>query len=146
MHFEEFHTGQVLRVGPYQVTEEEIVDFARKYDPQWFHTDADRAATSHWGGLIASGWHTCAIAMRMVCDGPLQQSESVGSPGLAYLKWSAPVRPNDQLSLEIHVLETRVASSKRFGILRWQWRMKNQDDVQVLDLEATSLFQVNKRV
>ena len=140
MRFQEFQVGQLLRAGPHHVEESEIIAFARAYDPQWFHTDPQRAATGRWHGLIASGWHTCSIAMRLICDGPLQQSESIGSPGLSYLKWLAPVRPGDELRIEATVLETRASPNGRTGSIRWQWRLLNQDDVAVLDLEATSLF------
>jgi acyl dehydratase len=98
MNFADFHAGQVLTQGPVRVTEADIVAFATAYDPQWFHTDRARASAGRWRGLIASGWHTCSIAMRLVCEGPLSGSESIGSPGLAYVKWPAPVRPGDQLT------------------------------------------------
>jgi len=140
MRFQEFQVGQLLRSGPHQVEESEIIAFARAYDPQWFHTDPQRAAAGRWHGLIASGWHTCSIAMRLICEGPLRQSDSIGSPGLTYLKWLAPVRPGDELRVEAKVLETRASASGRTGIIRWQWRLLNQDDTAVLDLEATSLF------
>jgi acyl dehydratase len=140
MRFRDFQAGQVLQAGPYRVEEEEIIAFARAYDPQWFHTDPQRASASRWHGLIASGWHTCAIAMRMICDGPLQQSESIGSPGVSYLKWLSPVRPGDELTVEATVLEARPSSSGRTGVLRWRWRVMNQADTEVLELEAVSLF------
>ncbi len=142
MRFDEFHVGQVLQLGPIRVEQPEILAFAEAYDPQWFHTDPQRARSSRWGGLIASGWHTCAIAMRLVCDGPLIDSGSIGSPGLAYLKWPSPVRPGDALRLDAEVLGTRHSSSGRLGVLRWRWRMLNQNDDTVLDLEATSLFEL----
>ena len=141
MRFEDLPAGRVIVVGPATVTEREIVDFARAYDPQWFHVDAERAAQGPWQGLIASGWQTCGIAMRMVVDAILADSESFASPGLAYLKWENPVRAGDVLRVTVEVLERRVAQSKpSLGIVRWRWRMTNQDDLPVLDLEATSLF------
>jgi acyl dehydratase len=141
MKFAEFRPGQELRYGPVTVSEADIVDFARQYDPQWFHVDAARANASRWNGLIASGWQTCAIAMRLVVDGALADSESFGSPGLEYLKWLAPVRPRDTLSVHAEVLEARRSERQpTLGILRWRWRLVNQDDVPVLELVATSLF------
>ena len=141
MLFDEFHAGQRLVCGPATVTEAEIVTFASAYDPQWFHTDPARAAEGRWGGLIASGWHTCAIGMRLVVDGVLRGSESFGSPGLEYVKWLAPVRPGDALTMHAHVLEVRRSErNASLGILRWQWRLVNQADVAVLELVATSLF------
>jgi acyl dehydratase len=142
MRFKEFHAGQVLRLGPIRVEQSEIIAFAKAYDPQWFHTDPERARLSRWQGIIASGWHTCAIAMRLICEGPLRESDSIGSPGIAYLKWPAPVRPGDELRLEAEVLEARPSSKGHVGILRWRWRMLNQEDVTVLELEATSLFEL----
>ncbi len=141
MRFADFQAGQVIHCGPATLTERQIIDFAHEYDPQWFHTDPRRAAASTWRGLIASGWQTCAVAMRMACDEILAGSESFGSPGLAYLKWENPVRPGDLLKLRVDVLDVRVASSKpTLGIIRWRWRLTNQHEQPVLDLEATSLF------
>jgi acyl dehydratase len=143
MKFAEFHAGQVIEAGPYVVTEAELLQFAKSYDPQWFHTDAEAAAAGPFGGLIASGWHTGGIAMRLVTDAALAGSESFASPGLAYVKWPNPVRPGDALRLVADVIEVR-RSEKRptLGILRWRWRLLNQRDQLALDLEATSLFKL----
>ncbi len=142
MKFAEFHAGQVIEAGPYTVTEAELLQFARSWDPQWFHTDPE-AAGGPFGGLIASGWHTGAIAMRLVVDAALAGSESFASPGLAHLRWPNPVRPGDTLHLVADVIEAR-RSDKRptLGILRWRWRLFNQRGQDVLDLEATSLFRL----
>lgn len=141
MKFAEFHTGQIIEGGPFQVDADEIVSFASAYDPQWFHTDASAAVHGRFGGLIASGWHTCGIAMRLVADAVLQGSESFASPGLQYVKWPHPVRPGDQLRLRAEVLDTRISRSQRsLGVLRWRWQLFNQVQVEVLDLEATSFF------
>ncbi|RZL89056.1 MAG: MaoC family dehydratase [Variovorax sp.] len=143
MKFAEFHAGQVIEAGPYLVTETELLQFAKAYDPQWFHADPEAAAEGPFGGLIASGWHTGGIAMRLVTDAALVDSESFASPGLAYVKWPNPVRPGDALRLVADVIEVR-RSEKRptLGILRWRWRLFNQRDLAVLDLEATSLFKL----
>jgi acyl dehydratase len=143
VHFKEFSVGQVLNVGPVTVGAAAIIDFASAYDPQPFHTDPALAQQSRWKGLIASGWHTCTMAMRLMCDGPLKGSESMGSPGLSYLKWPAPVRPGDTLRLQAHVLEKGPSKSGRVGVLRWRWVLINQADETVLDLEATSLFDLS---
>ena len=141
MKFSEFHAGLVIEAGPYAVSEAELLAFATAYDPQWFHTDIDAAASGRFGGLIASGWHTCGIAMRLAADAALQGSESFASPGLSYVRWTHPVRPGDSLSLRAIVIETRRARSQpTLGILRWRWQLFNQHAVEVLDLEATSLF------
>jgi acyl dehydratase len=141
MKFADFHAGQVIKAGPVALAEAEVLAFATAYDPQWFHTDPAAAALGPFGGLIASGWHTCGIAMRLVADAALAGSESFASPGLAYVKWPHPVRPGDVLSLRATVLEVRRSSSKpTLGILRWRWQLFNAAGTEVLDLEATSLF------
>jgi acyl dehydratase len=146
MKFQELYTGQVIDAGSVAVSEEQIISFAREFDPQWFHIDPQRASASRWNGLIASGWHTCCLAMKLVVDNVLAGSESFGSPGLTHLSWSNPVRPGDQLRLKIEVVDIRTARSRpTLGIVRWVWRMRNQRDAEVLSLEATSLFEVNSR-
>jgi acyl dehydratase len=145
MKFAEFHAGQVIEAGPHAVTEAAVLEFARAWDPQWFHTDPAAALHGRFGGLIASGWHTCAIAMRLVADATLAGSESFASPGLAYIKWPHPVRPGDQLTVRATVLEARRSREKsHLGILRWRWQMFNANGTEVLDLEATSLFDLAK--
>ena len=145
MKFADFHPDQVIEAGPYPVSEAEVLQFATAFDPQWFHTDAEAATGGPFGGLIASGWHTCGIAMRLVADAALAGSESFASPGLAYVKWKQPVRPGDALRLRATVLETRrSASQPHLGILRWRWQLFKQTDTEVLDLEATSLFDLNR--
>ena len=145
MRFEQFHAGLVIEAGPYVVTEQQIVAFARDYDPQWFHCDPAAAQQGRWGGLIASGWQTCAVAMRLATDAALRESESFGSPGLSYVKWLALVRPGDALRLRAEVLEARIGTNRpQLGILRWRWLLSNQSNVDVLDLEATSLFDLSE--
>jgi acyl dehydratase len=141
MKFADFHPGQVITAGPHTVSEAELLAFAHEWDPQWFHTDPAAADQGIFQGLIASGWHTCGIAMRLVVGAALQGSESFASPGLAYVRWPAPVRPGDVLTLHATVIEVRRASTKpRLGILRWRWQLFNAAGTEVLDLEATSLF------
>jgi acyl dehydratase len=145
MKFAEFHTGQVIEAGPVSLSAEDIIAFARQYDPQWFHTDLARAEAGRYGGLIASGWQTCGLAMRLAVDTALVGSESFGSPGLAHLRWLHPVRPGDALRLKATVLETRRSKSQAgLGVLRWRWQMFNQQGTEVLDLEATSLFELKE--
>lgn len=143
MKFADFFEGQVIELGPYELSKDELLQFATAYDPQWFHTDEIAAASGPFGGLIASGWHSCALAMRLVADAVLKGSESFASPGLAYIKWPHPVRAGDQLSLRITVLEVRRSKSQAtLGIVRWRWQMTNSAQHEVLDLEATSLFKL----
>ena len=132
----------MLRAGPRIVTEDEIVEFSRRYDPQPFHIDRDRAAASRWRGLIASGWLTCSIAMDLAVRHFLEGSESIGSPGVDELKWENPVRPGDRLTLSITVLESRLSSSGRTGVVRWRWELHNQAEERVLSVLATNLFAV----
>ncbi len=141
MKFAEFIPGLVIEAGPATLSADEIVAFARQYDPQWFHVDVERANAGRHGGLIASGWQTCGLAMRLAVDTALVGSESFASPGLASLRWLHPVRPGDELRLRATVLETRRSRSQAgLGILRWRWQLFNQHGTEVLDLEATSLF------
>lgn len=145
MKFKDFEVGMVVTHPPVVVTREEMLEFARKYDPQSFHVDEAAAEQGRWGGLIGSGWLTCGIAMRMVCDVALKDSESFGSPGLERLRWPRPVRPGDALRLEATVDSKRISSTRSdLGILRWTWRMFNQDDELVLELEATNMFDLGE--
>ena len=139
--FEDVRVGETTELGSHTFTEAEILAFARQWDPQWFHTDPAAAAQGPHGGLIASGWQTCGIAMRLAVDKALVGSESFASPGLAYVKWRHPVRAGDRLWLKATVLETRRSESKpNLGILRWRWQLHTNHGHEVLDLEATSLF------
>ncbi len=141
MKFADFYVDQIITAGPVSVSESEIIDFAKRYDPQWFHVDTEASENGRHKGLIASGWQTCGVAMRLAVDHALRGSESFASPGLSYLKWSHPVRPNDSLMLRATVLETRRSQKQpTLGILCWRWQLFNQNDIEVLDLEATSLF------
>ena len=145
MRFADFSAGLVIEAGPYHVAQAEVLQFAKAYDPQWFHTDPEAARQGRFGGLIASGWHTCGMAMRLMADQVLHGSESFASPGLAYIKWPHPVRPGDHLRVRATVLEARVSRSQSsIGILRWRWQMTNAQDIEVLDMEATSLFDLSQ--
>jgi acyl dehydratase len=143
MKFAEFHPGQILRHGPRSLTTEEIVAFATSWDPQWFHTDPEAAATGPHGGLIASGWQTCALAMRMAVECALEGSESFAGPGVENIRWLQPVRPDMPLTFQAEVLETR-RSTKRpeLGVLRWRWQLERDDGSVVMDLVASSLFKL----
>lgn len=106
IYYEDLSVGDTFEGGTYHVTESEIIEFARTYDPQWFHTDPERAAESIYGGLIASGWHTAAMTMRMLVDEVLSEVASIGAKGVDELRWWHPVRPGDTLSIRNEVLET----------------------------------------
>ena len=111
-YFEDFATGEVVDLGTAQLSEAEIVAFARQYDPQYFHTDPQSAKQSIYGGLIASGWHTCVVYMRLFVASVLGQAASLGSPGLEELRWLGPVRPGMLLRARYTVLETRASESR----------------------------------
>lgn len=141
MRFAELTAGRIIDCGTASLTEREIVEFGRAYDPQPFHTDVDSANAGPWKGLIASGWQTCGIAMRLIGNRILDGSESYGSPGLSYIKWDNPVRPGDILRCTVDVVEQRTSrSNPSLGIVRWRWLLVNQDGASVLDTEVTSLF------
>jgi acyl dehydratase len=140
LYFEDFQPGQVFELGSHTVTEEEIVAFARRWDPQPFHVDPEAAKETVFGGLIASGWHTGAIWMRGYVDTLLGQA-SQGSPGIEELRWLAPVRPDDTLSSRLTVLET-MPSERRAdrGTVRIRGEMVNQDGVTVLSMVSRGHF------
>ena len=122
----------------------EIVEFARKFDNQWFHTDPMRAESGVWNGRIASDFHTFSIAMQMVAATIFEGSESYSSTGLSYVKWQNPVRPNDLLMLHVEVNGSRVATSKPWlGVIEWKLRLVKQQAATALELEATSLFKLD---
>ena len=131
--FEDFVVGDEQEFGDYLVTEEEIVEFARKYDPQPFHLDHEAARASHFGGLIGSGWMTCCIAMRLLCDHFIPRQSSMGSPGVDEVRWLKPVRPGDRLRLRMKVLEVRPSQSKADrGVIIGQHELLNQHGEVVL--------------
>ena len=139
--WEDFPVGQVREFGAYRVTRDAILAFAREFDPQPFHLDDTAAEASLFGRLAASGWHTCAMAMRMMCDAYLLESASLGSPGLEKLSWKKPVYPGDTLHVRLEVLESRpMASRPGVGILRSRWDVMNQDDETVLTMEGYGMF------
>ena len=142
LHWEDFPVGRVRELGPAPpVTREAIVEFARQFDPQPFHVDEDAARSSPYGGLIASGWHTCGIAMRMYYDGILHRAASQGSPGIDKLRWLKPVRPGDVLRARIEVLEARPSESKpHLGLVRNRWQVLNQASELVLEMEGWGMF------
>ncbi|MFB6118533.1 MaoC family dehydratase [Halosegnis sp.] len=105
-YFEDMTVGDVAEFGAYEVTRDEIRSFAEQYDPQPFHIDAEAAEESPFGGLVASGWHTAAMCMRMLVDNYLSETASAGARGVRELKWIAPVRPGDTLTCRLEVLET----------------------------------------
>ncbi len=140
-YWEDFPVGTVLEFGGVTMTREEIVRFAREFDPQPFHVDEDAARRSPFGGLIASGWHTANVAMRMWCDAYLLDTASVGSPGVEKLHWKKPVRPGDTLRLRLKVLEARpLASKPGLGLFKSSWNVLNQAGDVVMEMEGFTML------
>ena len=127
VYFENLPVGHVIELGQHRVTREAIIEFATEFDPQPHHLDDEAANASILKGLSASGWHTCAIMMRMLCDGLVHRAASMGSPGIDELRWFAPVRPGDTLQAEIEVLTVTPSKSKADrGIARLKYSTFNQ--------------------
>jgi acyl dehydratase len=140
-YFEDFAPGQDIDLGTRTVTEEEIVAFARAYDPQPFHVDRDAAAHSIYGGIIASGWHTCGMMMRMVVDGLLNRSASMGSPGLDSVRWLAPVRAGDTLNVRYQTVQVKASASKPDrGVVWSKWVAINQHGQTVCTVEGMGMY------
>ena len=139
--WEDMTPGRCFEAGPRSVSEEEIVRFAREYDPQYYHTDPVAAKDSPFGCLISSGWMSCGIAMRMMCDSYLMRSACIGSPGLDGLRWLKPVRAGDMLRMRSTVQE-QTASSKvpTRGTVRFLLELINQNDEVVLTMQGRQLF------
>ena len=140
-YFEDFSPGQTVELGSRTVTEAEIVAFARQWDPQPFHVDPDAARESVFGGLIASGWHTGAMWMRLYVDSLLGDAAGLGSPGVEELRWLAPVRPGDTLTGRLEVLEATPSQRRADrGTVRIRAEMVNQDGVTVMAMTSRGHF------
>lgn len=141
LHLDDFEAGQVFDLGEHRVTRDEIVEFARQWDPQPFHVDEAAAARSIYGDLIASGWHTACIFMRLFADNLLNRAAAMGSPGLDNLRWLKPVRPGDILRARLEVLDIKPSRSRADrGIARMRSVVANQDGQDVLSFEAAVIF------
>jgi len=142
-YFEDYVAGAVYEYGYASVTEAEIIAFAERFDPQPIHVDAQFAGSGPFGGLIASGWHTAAIAMRLIVDHYLSKVASLASPGIDELRWPTPVRPGDTLRLRTTIVETRRSVSKPDrGLIRTHAELLNQHDQTALSLVAMNLIQL----
>jgi acyl dehydratase len=139
--FEDYVVGTTTEHGSIRVDEDELVDFGRRFDPQPFHIDPDAAAAGPYGGLIASGWHTCALMMRLLAEEYLSPASSLGSPGVDELRWIRPVRPGDELFLRTTVEEARLSRSKPDrGLLRTRVELVDSGGDVVLRLLAMNLI------
>jgi len=139
-YFEDYVPGSTTEYGSLTVEEADIIDFAQRFDPQEFHTDPEAAKRGPYGGLIASGWHTCSLVMRILVDHHLSPASSLGSPGVDELRWLRPVRPGDTLSIRVSVLEANRSRSKPDrGMVRSLIEVVKQNGEVVMSLKAMNL-------
>lgn len=140
-YFEDFKPGEVIELGSRTISKESIIAFAREFDPQVFHTDEEAAKRTFYGGLLASGWHTGSLSMRLLHDGLIEHTASLGSPGFDELRWLKPARPGDTLSARLTVVECIPSRSKADrGIIRSVLEMWNQHGEVVMTIKALSLI------
>ena len=143
LHYEDFHEGQVFDLGSYHVGADEIIAFAREFDPQAFHIDEAAAKSSVLGGLAASGWHNCAILMRMICDGYLNNTAGMGSSGLDETRWIKPVFAGETLTGTMTVLSKRVSSKRPgMGILKCCWELRNDRGEMKVEMTGVNFMRV----
>jgi acyl dehydratase len=144
LHFEDFRAGQLFELGAHVLDTDEMIEFAREFDPQPQHLDPEAAQHSMLGGLAASGWYLCALAMRMMVDGLFNRSTSLGAPGVDEVQWRKPVRAGDRVHLNCEVLETRGSSRPERGFVRFRfsmWRIiDGADDERVMMFVCSVMF------
>jgi len=144
LYFEDLNIGQKILIGPISVTEVEIIEFAKKFDPQPFHIDAEKAKDSLFGGLCASGWHTCSLYMRMLYDGLLINLASLGSPGMNEIRWLKPLFPNETIKGELHIINKTPSKSKPFiGSIIIDSKVFNSKKELIMTMQSISI--VKKR-
>jgi acyl dehydratase len=140
-YWEDFKVGERIVVGSVGVDKDEVIEFASRYDPQSFHVDEEAAKQSIYGGLIASGWHSCALIMRLICDSYMLEAASLGSPGVENVRWPKPVRPGDTLTAYRTTEESRESRSRpEAGIVKTLWEVENQNDELVMTMSGINLF------
>ncbi len=140
-YFEDFVVGQEIDLGERTVSEEEIIAFAREFDPQPFHVDRAAAGASIYGGVIASGWHTCSMMMRMVVDGLMGNASSMGSPGLEGVRWLKPLRAGDTLKVRYITTQVKASHSKPDRGVVWStWVASNQHGEEICTIEGMGMF------
>jgi len=141
LYFEDFKPGDKFTTGSAAITEKQIVEFGKAYDPHSFHVDPEAAKKTIYGGLIASGFQTLALGFRLVCDSGVLRAASLGSPGMDELRWLKPVRPGDTLRVEIEVKEARPSQSKPDrGVVRMAYRYVNQRGEDVLTVTSMQML------
>ena len=140
-YWEDFKIGERAELGRHTFTEAEIVAFGERYDPQPFHTQPEKAKQSVFGGLIASGWQTCAVGMRLMVEGTINQTVSLGSPGIDNIRWLKPVRAGDTLAYSRIVLASRASATRKgVGLVKHRWEAVNQRGELVLTMEGWGMF------
>src|ERR1041384_336107 len=140
-YFEDYVPGSVHDLGTISISESDIVEFARRYDPQAFHIDAEAARRTQFGGLIASGWQTAGLMMRLAVERYLSDAASLASPGVDELRWTQPVRPGDELSVRATVLEARPSTSKPDrGLVRTLFEVRNQRGEIVMTVKGLNML------
>ena len=141
LYFEDFQPGAVNEYGPRLVSREEIIAFAAEFDPQPMHLDEEAARASMLGGLAASGWHTCCMMMRMVADGFVLNSASMGAPGIDEVRWLAPLRPGRQITVRATVLDTRVSASRPdMGFVKMLFEVIDDTGVTLMTLNNSLMM------
>ena len=141
-YWEDFAVGETVEIGTKHVTRDEIIAFASEFDPQPFHLDEEAAKASILGGLCASGWHSCAMVMRMMCDGFLLETASLGAPGVEEARWSKPVYVGDRLTAKATCLASRASASRpAMGLIQFLWEAFNQKGELVASLRSWSMLQ-----
>ena len=141
MYWEDFAVGESHEMGRHTFTLEEIREFAAKYDPQPIHVDEETAKASFFGGIIASGWHTCSVGMRFAVDSYINAGISLGSPGLDNIRWFKPVRPGDTLRMMRTIVESRPSASRpEMGLVRVLWEVFNQNEEKAMSIDGIQMF------
>lgn len=139
--WEDFPAGRTFDYGRRVLSQAEIIEFARQWDPQRFHIDPQAAGATPFGGIVASGWHTGCVLMRLMCDAYLNESSCIGSPGIEQWRFALPVRPGDALRFRATVLESRPSSSKSDrGIVKFRWELFNQRDELAVSMVGTQFY------
>ena len=141
LHWEDFKPGAVAVYGPRLVTREEIVAFAAEFDPQPMHLDEAAASATMLGGLSASGWHICCLLMRMIADGFLHESNSMGAPGVDEVRWLKPLRPGTQIRVRATVLDKRASGSRpEMGFVKFFYEVLDEQDAVVTTLVCSMMI------
>ena len=141
LHWEDFQAGAVAIYGPRLVTREEILAFAAEFDPQPMHLDEAAASATMLGGLGASGWHSCCLLMRMIADGFLLNSTSMGAPGVEDVRWLKPLRPGTRIRVRATIMETRESKSRpEMGLAKYLFEMIDDSDAVLTTLTTTFML------